>query len=479
MSIEATMTRRRFLGSAAATGAAASWAGRAAFSQTVTGDEEKLNAAPFRVGAATRVINPQVGAWVQGAGVVRCATKIRDNLEANGLFLCNGKTQILLISCDLVALDSLSVVKMRDAIGRAIGIPPRNVLITCTHTHGGPSLLKTNYLMPVDEVYLGRLQGWLVELAQETVQSARPGKVGWGRGTAQIGFNRRVCWADGAHSMHGDVTRKDFAGLEGPDDPQHLALFAADGEGRPVAVLYHNTTHPTLFYGAGVFSADFPGEARKILRGELGGIPVLYLNGAQGDIMIRDLLHPRKESREQTLRRIGRLVADETLRLYKDVEYHDRPVLDHVYEDLTVPVRLPEPERVAEARKVLARIDAGEKIRGQRMIMAFGAVHLQDTYGENPIDIVPVHTIRIGDVALVTQPCELYCQFGLEIKRRSPAPHTAVVGLADGFCGYCPTIYGILGGGYSAATISWTRLEPYAGYRIVEVAGKMLNSLWR
>jgi len=59
------------------------------------------------------------------------------------------------------------------------------------------------------------------------------------------------------------------------------------------------------------------------------------------------------------------------------------------------------------------------------------------------------------------------------------APITAVVGLTDGYCGYCPTIYGILGGGYSGRAISWTRLEPNAGYLIVESAGRMLNSLWR
>ena len=78
-----------------------------------------------------------------------------------------------------------------------------------------------------------------------------------------------------------------------------------------------------------------------------------------------------------------------------------------------------------------------------------------------------------------TLPCELYCQFALDIKRRSPAPITAVVGLADGFCGCCPTIYGILGGGYSGAPLNWARLEPYAGYLIVESAGRMLNHLWR
>lgn len=111
--------------------------------------------------------------------------------------------------------------------------------------------------------------------------------------------------------------------------------------------------------------------------------------------------------------------------------------------------------------------------------MAFGAVHLQEVFGRNPVDILPIHGVRIGDVGLVTQPCELYCQFGLDIKRRSPAPITAVVGLTDGYGGYCPTIYGILGGGYSGAPISWTRLEPFAGYRIVETASILLNELWR
>ena len=443
-------------------------------------DAEKTNnaPAPLQIGAASCVINPQIGDWVQGAGAARRATEIRDDLEANGLYLSDGKKQILLVSCDLGVLTLPRVIAMREAMGRATGISPRDIIIACTHTRG-PSVFRSNYLMPVDHAYLERLQGWLVELARQTIKSARLGKIGWGKGTAQIGFNRRTCWADGSHSMHGDASRKNFAGLEGPDDPQHLTLFAADTDGKLIAVLYHNTTHPTLFYGTTIFSVGFPGEARRILRKELGNIPMLYLNGAQGDIGCRDLLHPRKESREQAVRRLGRLMADETLRLYKDTKYDDNPVLDHTYEDLKVKVRLPKPERLVEARNVLARIDAGENIRGMQMIMAFGAVHLQELYGENPVDTLPVHAVRIGDVALITQPCELYCQFALDIKRRSPAPITAVVGLADGYLGYCPTIYSILGGGYSGEPIYWTRLEPYTGYRIVESAGRMLNRLWR
>ena len=187
---------------------------------------------------------------------------------------------------------------------------------------------------------------------------------------------------------------------------------------------------------------------------------------------------PQSETREEKIKRISEIVVDETMALYKDVSFHVDPVLKHDYFDLKVAVRLPSPVQLFEGRSILERIDAGENIRGMEMIMAFGSVHLQETYGENPFEILPIHAIRIGELAIVTQPCELYCQFGLDIKHRSPVSNTMVVGLADGYGGYCPTIHGVLGGGYSGAPIAWTRLEPYAGYKMVEKASQLLYDLW-
>jgi neutral ceramidase len=434
---------------------------------------------PLRVGAATSVITPPLGSWQQGAGVTRKGERIRDELEANSLYMTDGQTSLLLLSCDLVGLELAVVQPIREAISTASGVPPRQVIITCTHTHSGPSLIRTNYHIPVDEAYIRQLSRKLVALANAAVVAARPAKMGWGKGVAQIGFNRRVCWADGTHSMHGDTRRGDFAGLEGPGDPAHLAIFAVDSTGEPIAVAYHNTSHPTTFYGAGLFSADYPGAAREILRRELGHIPVLYLNGAQGDIAMANQLNPQREDREARLERIGKMLAAETLRLYRKAEFHPRIVLGHTYEDLQIKVRLPEAKQLQDAQQVLERVEAGEKTAGMKLILAFGTAQLQERFGKQSVDTVPIHVVRIGAVALVTQPCELYCQFGLDIKRRSPTHLTAVVGLADGYCGYCPTIASILGGGYSGMPISWTRLEPYAGYRMVEAAGPMMNQLWR
>src|SRR5680860_473187 len=135
----------------------------------------------FEIGTSTRVINPEIGGWVQGAGVPRQATEIRDNLEANAIYLTNGEVKILMVSCDLVGLEPDYGTQLRETIGVAAGIPPRNVLISSTHTHGGPSLVKTNYLMPLDTAYMEKLEGWLVALAKEAVDSAQPAKIGWAK----------------------------------------------------------------------------------------------------------------------------------------------------------------------------------------------------------------------------------------------------------------------------------------------------------
>jgi hypothetical protein len=433
----------------------------------------------LKIGAASTVITPELNSWVQGAGVPKKATKVRDDLEANGLYISKGRFQMLLVSCDLVGMEAGLNVRLREAMGVATGIMPRDILISSTHTHGGPSLVKTNYLMPLDTAYMESLVPRMVSLAKEAVKNAVPGKIGWAEGEAQIGYNRRLTWADGTHSMHGDASRTDFAGLEGPDDPQHLAMFAADLKGNLLSILYHNTTHPTIFYADGVFSSDFPGEVRKTFREQFrDNLPVLFLNGAQGDISMENMLDKKAESDEEKMARITELVVRETMRLYESITYETNPKLAHEYHDLKVKVRLPDTGTLVKSQAILKRIDEGEPIRGMEMIMAFGSVHLQETFGENPFDILPVHALRIGGLAMVTQPCELFSQFGLDIKRRSPGESTIVVGMTDGYNGYCPTIYGLLGGGYSGSPISWTRLEPEAGYKIVDTAAILLNKIW-
>ena len=434
----------------------------------------------LKAGSATRTITHDLGRPVQGATTGNLADAVRDDLEANACYLSNEDDAILLISCDLGAVENPYLPSLRRAVADAAGMEERGVLISVTHTHNGPVMIPSNPRKPVDEDYVERLHSWLPELARIAVGTARPASIAWGAGRARIAYNRRCCWADGSHTMHGDTRRKGFTGLEGPDDPGQVSLFVADENEEMIAVIQHATSHPTCFYGHNIYTADFPGESRAYLREVLGEVPVLFLNGAFGDQANQNQLtkHYRKETSEQRVKRLAHIVTGETLRLLHENRFHDDVPLAHTFEDMQVDVRLPVAERLDWAEKTIAKVEAGEEVSRWDRTLSAAVKLLVDQFGENPREHVPVHALRIGDVGLVTVPCELFSQFGLDIKRRSPAPVTGVVGMTDGYVGYVPTTSGLIGGGYSGEPIYWTRCEAQTGYRIVETASRLLRQLW-
>jgi len=435
---------------------------------------------PLSAGAATRTINPNLGDDIAGQLHRRFCEYIRDDLEANFLYLTDGQEQVLLISLDLATVPGTPWTRETCALlGTQLRLPERNVIMFCTHTHTGPDVLGLLHDSAPSVAYLARLRAALLEGAAEATSSAQPARVGWALGRAHIGYNRRLCWADGSHSMYGDATRPDFTGLEGPDDPEHGVLFVVDEDGRYLALAHNNCCHATCVENGNFASADFPGEARRLIREALHPqLPVLYLQGASGDVSPWNQLNRKHHDGERRLREIGAMLAGETLRLLAEAEPIREVVLRHTYEDLEVAVRLPTPEALQRA---LATREKGEEKAGRwaYVLDVCGVLRLQEEFAADPRDVLPVHAVRVGEWAMITNPCELYCQFGLDIKRRSPAEVTAVTQLADGRGGYCPTIYGVMGGGYSGEAIHWARLEPYAGYKLVETSARLLNALWR
>ncbi len=432
------------------------------------------------VGSALAVITNELGTDIQGAGVGGKAEYVRDELEASVICMKHEDEEVMFVSCDLGGLESDFTRTARDSMAAVSGVDPRSIIIGGTHT-GGPSILPSNYEKPVDLKYLEKLKKILTELAERSINSMVPARIGIGKGHAAIGYNRRTCWNDGSHKMGRDSNEEgSFTGVEGPNDNDQFVLYAVDEDDKVLAVLHQNTSHPCTFFGADFYSADYPGLARKYIREALGEIPVLFFNGAFGDIG-QDMFSAETfgESREMKIRRCAFPLAGETLRLIYENPPMKNNELKHIYKDLDVKVRLPSTEKLKWAEGVLEKIDAGEPVSFFDKIFSHGAVLLQKRFGNNPVDLLPIHIIRIGPAAIVTQPTELFCYFGLEIKRRSPFALTAVFSICDGYAGYCPTYDAIIAGGYSGDPIYWTRFSPETGYNIADEACSLLFSLNR
>ena len=91
---------------------------------------------------------------------------------------------------------------------------------------------------------------------------------------------------------------------------------------------------------------------------------------------------------------------------------------------------------------------------------------------------VEIQVIRVGDVAIATNPGELFAEFGLEIKEESPFKHTFVVELANGYAGYIPTQQAFEEGGYEPLrTMHSSHLRVDAGDIIVEETLNLLKEI--
>jgi hypothetical protein len=72
------------------------------------------------------------------------------------------------------------------------------------------------------------------------------------------------------------------------------------------------------------------------------------------------------------------------------------------------------------------------------------------------VDVIQteVHTIRLGTIAIATNPFELFLDYGNQIRARSAAEQTFLIQLANGCEGYLPTEKAERHGHYSAFVAS-------------------------
>jgi hypothetical protein len=370
-----------------------------------------------------------------------------DRLHARALYLAAG-SDLLLVECDLCLLAPQQAAALRARLAARTGVPRERIAVACIHTHAGPdtgfgALLAGREPGP----HVAALFETIVEAGARAVATAAPARLGLGRAEAAIGRNRRA------------------AG--GPLDREVLVARVDRADGAPLAVLYVHGCHPTaLGHENLAYSADWVGAAGEAVAARLPGANPIFALGAHADVdpRTRGLLDLAISGQSTGVdyeaccalgRELGAAVGEaaaalETQRDAAVGAASGRVAIPTWQADdagrraALAALDLPEESDAGTAELFAMERErtAGYPPAERRERLARVRRYLRDrtaarfAFGAEPE--VEVQVLRLGDALLLALPLEPTVDVGLDWKRRAPAPHAAVLGIANGWMRYLP-----------------------------------------
>jgi hypothetical protein len=337
--------------------------------------------------------------------------------------------------------------------------------------------METAMLRAADSVKMA--QERLVEAEAGIASASCPGET----------FNRRWHMKDGSVRMNPGYQNPDLVRPAGPTDPEVLVLVLRDRERSPIALLANYSLHYVGSTDATAISADYFGYFDRALQRMAGADFVgIMANGCCGDINNIDFTKPRPEMPHPyfQIERVANVLAATAFGAWqglRNFDYRDDLPLGAATEMITFRRRQPTDEELAAARALLkaetpdaAREipDAESKEFGE-WIYAREALLVAEEPLERP---TPIMALRVGDLGIVGLPGEIFVEYGLQIKERSPFARTMTVELANDYIGYTPTDKALDQGSYESRLARSAKAAKGTEGAMVEAALRVLNRVY-
>ncbi|MHB0856094.1 MAG: hypothetical protein ACYC5M_00820 [Anaerolineae bacterium] len=464
--------------------------------------DNTLREAPVYIGWASTSITPDKPVQLAGQFHERISQNVHDPVTATALAIETRDAeghgdQAIIVSCDLVFTPEELHARLRTTLAPLLPeVDANKVFLSATHTHTAPVLPHSGlvYRRPPEgvetpEEYETFLVERLCEIITQAWESRRPGGVSWALGHAIVGHCRRVVYADGSARMYGTSDSETFLGVEGCEDSGIEMLFCWDEAGQLTGALLNVACPSQVVEGMYYVSADFWGAARATLRERFGReLFVLPWTGPSGDQSPRDLVRRVRgepdmrddAGRVELGRRIANALEGALPRARQDIRTQVPFV--HTIEAVDLPMRKVTQAECDEAQAGFEAVTARQPIdeaSGDYVLLHRhqSIVSRCRTQGENPTYTVELHALRLGDVALATNPFELYLDYGFRMRARSKASLTFLTQLACGWGAYLPTQRAIAGGHYGAM-VADNKVGPEGGQMLVDRTVAAINRLW-
>jgi len=373
---------------------------------------------------------------------------------------------------------------VRDRVLRELDLPEERLIVALSHTHAGAVLCSADAGLPGGDLipgYLEALADGIAAAARDAVTAAVPGHIDWTTGRCALAANREL-----------DLEGRALVGYnpEAPaaDDTVVIGRIT-DAAGRPVGTIVNYACHPTtLAWQNRLVSPDYVGALRELVERETGA-PVLFLQGASGELAPRAQYTGDLEVADRHGRALGHAVLAALALLPTPANELE---LSGVVESgaplgmwtetaqarstgiaattTEVELDLNDLPTIAELEARWADIDP--RSREERLGRAR---NLRDGYIDGPTVQHPLWAWRLGDALLVGHPGEAYSTFQTGVRESAGEHPVLVLNLANGpgFV-YLPTAEAYRRGAYQA----WqTPLAPGSLERLTDAAAQALHAV--
>jgi len=495
----------------------------------------------LKIGWAEESLVPEKKVNLAGQFIDRISQYVEDDITATAMAVEADGDVMILVSCDVVKVSTAAMETIREKlIAMAPDFPVEKLIVSATHSHtslsiadpkpfgpygSGSTAAILQEFMPGVKVKKENLVDDTVMTPMEnfeffTTKVALAAKSAWDNrqdalmanefGRAAVGMCRRGSYADGSSEMWGDTNRADFVALEGGNDSGIELIYTFNTRKELIGVAANIACPAQILEHRTFISGDYWAKVRKNLEEKMGRkIFVLGLCGAGGDQCPRDLvrwvepetpIHDPNVSRPNVIphkadpsmydlsgcRRVGKRIANEILSVLEEVtEYQDEAVLQHKVMPLSLPLRKAtkeEHDKAVQEIEIFADRNRGKEYLNYediaKMYVHAGTISRYRFQQMAEIYPMELHVVRLGNIAMVTNPFELFLDYGNRMKARSLAEQTFIVQLACGAGAYLPTEKAEKAGHYSAY-ISSGFVGHEGGDLLTRVSIDEINKLFR
>ncbi len=490
------------------------------------GTENNMKA--IKIGWAQTNLTPDRPVQMIGQMYHRVSEYVRDPITATALALDNGEAQAVFVSLDMTEVPMHAAALLRERLAGVEGLSFDMISFGVTHTHSSSDFYADFMRLDNESVFGADLlpkvemgpsvlhgeeaQAYFAERVADVIarawQARKPGGVSAAHDYAAAGFSRRAVFrGEGGDKtvMYGDCSQESFVRFEPGGDSSVDLLYTWDMEGRLTGVAVNVPCPSQVFELHRFLSADYWGFVRNDVRERLGNVFVLPLCGAAGDLAPLDLVRISRDNKEalrlwggqtqevfrnfdmtRECEAISARITDAVVRGYKYARnYIDMtPALMHEILRLALPLRLVSKEEyevaAAEVERIKETFSAGHRMENADVVSAFepqGDVLRWRMQQETTTFPCVSHIVRIANVALATNPFELFSEYALRMKARVLPEQLFVVQLSNGVGGYLPSESAIAGGSYSSKSAS-TFCGPAGGDALVEATISAVNGMF-